>query len=130
MIGLMILRGIFSGYREPLTEMWNPATGRDVFSATMSRMRFQTLLRLLRFDDHTIREERRRADNSAPIRKFFDKFNDACRDNYSLSSNVTIDETLRKFRGRCKFRVYMPAKPGKYGILFRVLTDARVRYVS
>jgi hypothetical protein len=37
MIGLMILRGIFSGYWEPLTEMWNPATGRDVFNATMSR---------------------------------------------------------------------------------------------
>lgn len=123
MIGLMFLRGIYAGYREPLTEMWNPQTGREVFIETMSRARFQTMLKLLRFDDRATREVRGRADNFAPIRELFDKFNDACRDNYTLSPNVTIDETLRKFRGRCKFRVYMPAKPGKYGMLFRVLTD-------
>lgn len=90
-IGLMLLRGIYSGYREPLTEMWNPNTGRDIFTATMSRMRFQTLLRFMWFDDRATRDARRQVDNFAPIRELFDKFNDACRDSYTLSPNVTID---------------------------------------
>ena len=48
---------------------------------------------------------------------------------YMLSEYETIDETLRKFRGRCGFCIYMPQKPGKYGLLFRVITDAQVQYV-
>lgn len=96
----------------------------------MSRARYEALLRLMRFDDRTTRSLRQSADNFAPIRQVFELFNDKCRDNFSLTENVTVDETLRKFRGRCRFRVYMPQKPGKYGLLFRVLTDARYRYVS
>lgn len=129
-IGLMLLRGVYGAYRESVKEMWKSETGRAVFTATMSRSRFETLVRFLRFDDRETRSSRQSADNFAPIREVFDMFNDKCRDNFSLSDNVTVDETLRKFRGRCKFRVYMPQKPGKYGLLFRVLTDATYRYVS
>jgi len=129
-IGLIVLRGVYGAYRESVKELWNTQTGRVVFPATMSRARFETLLRLLRFDDRATRRNRQSADSFAPIRAVFDLFNDRCRDNYSLTASVTVDETLRKFRGRCKFRVYMPQKPGKYGILFRVLTDAKYRYVS
>jgi len=78
----------------------------------------------------TTRSTRQASDNFAAIRQLFDMFNNNCRDSYTLSANVTVDETLRKFRCRCKFRVYMPQKPGKYGLLFRVLSDARKRYVS
>jgi hypothetical protein len=130
LIGLMFLRGIYLAFHEPVKELWSSLNGRAVFAATMSRNRFQYLLQIIRFDDKATRDERRAADNFAPIRELFDLFNNRCRDNYTLSERVTIDETLRKFRGRCKFRVYMPQKPGKYGLLFRVLTDSRERYVS
>jgi len=130
LVGLMVLRGVYGAYRESVKELWNSQTRRAVFTATMSRARFETLLRLLRFDDRATRTVRQNADNFAPIREVFDLFNDRCRDNFSLTANVTVDETLRKFRGRSKFRAYMPQKPGKYGILFRVLTDAKYRYVS
>ena len=130
LIGLMILRGVYGGYRESVTELWSSPVGRAVFSATMSRNRFHTLLRLLRFDDKKTRTTRQASDNFVAIRQLFDMFNDNCRDSYCLSANVTIDETLRKFRGHCKFRVYMPQKSGKYGLLFCVLGDARKRYVS
>ena len=52
-----------------------------------------------------------------------------CQAYNTLSESITINETLRKFLGRCPFKVYMPNKPGKYGILFRVLTDAKAPYV-
>ncbi|KAJ4437268.1 hypothetical protein ANN_17405 [Periplaneta americana] len=36
---------------------------------------------------------------------------------------------LSLFRGRCPFKVFMKDKPGKYGILIRMLSDAHTRYI-
>lgn len=36
---------------------------------------------------------------------------------------------LVAFRGRCKFKVYMPKKPARYGIKIMCLTDARNNYL-
>lgn len=33
------------------------------------------------------------------------------------------------FRGRCKFKMYMPAKPNKYGLKMQCLADANTHYV-
>ena len=35
---------------------------------------------------------------------------------------------LVKFRGNARFRAYMKDKPGKYGFLLRVVTDAYYRH--
>ena len=39
-----------------------------------------------------------------------------------------IDEMLVGFRGRCRFRMYLPNKPRKYGLKIMALTDARTHY--
>jgi len=39
-----------------------------------------------------------------------------------MNNNVT-------FRGHAKFKVFIPSKPGKYGLLLRMMTDAKSRYV-
>lgn len=39
------------------------------------------------------------------------------------SAELTIDEHFIAFRGNCPFRVYMPTKPGKYGIKVWCLAD-------
>ena len=45
---------------------------------------------------------------------------------------VCMDETLCNYYGtyHCDFKVYMPDKPGKYGLLFRYMADVVDRYVS
>jgi hypothetical protein len=43
---------------------------------------------------------------------------------------TTNDEQLAGFRGRCKFCMYVPKKPAKYGIKTHALTDATVWYIS
>ncbi len=128
-IGLLILRGAYRDSGSDYYELWNASNGRPCFRATMSRARFELLMRIMRFDDKRTRDARQFDDRFAPIRELFSMFDRECGRNYTLSEFVTIDETLRRFRGRCSFRVYMPQKPGKYGLLFRVLTDANVRYV-
>jgi len=93
----MLLRGVYGAYRESVKELWSSQTGRAVFNAIMSRARFETLVRLVRCDDRFPRSVRQSADNFAPIRKVFHLFNERCRDNFSLTANVTVDKTLQKF---------------------------------
>ena len=46
-----------------------------------------------------------------------------------LGTNLTIDEQLVTFRGRCLFRQYMPSKPGKYSIKIWAICDSTAHYV-
>ncbi|KRZ55972.1 PiggyBac transposable element-derived protein 4 [Trichinella nativa] len=47
---------------------------------------------------------------------------------YNPSENVTVDERLYPFKGRCQFRQYMPKKPAKYGIKFWVACCSKSSY--
>lgn len=40
-----------------------------------------------------------------------------------------VDEMLVAFRGRCKFKIYIPNKTCKYGLKVMCLTDARTGYL-
>ena len=48
---------------------------------------------------------------------------------YDPESKLTIDESMVKYNGRSKFRVYMPLKPIKYGFKAYVLTEATSGYL-
>ena len=98
-------------------------------SVRLSRNRYKELSRYVRFDDKNAREERKQKDIFAAIRELYEEFNEQCRANWELSDQITIDETLRRYRGRVAFKVYNSDKPAKYGILFRVLIDDVYRYV-
>lgn len=74
------------------------------------------------------REERRQRDKLAPIRELINLFASRCRACYIPSAYVTVDEQLIRFRGRCPFRVYMPKKPGRYGIKVWLLNDSKNAY--
>ena len=50
-------------------------------------------------------------------------------DAYVPGTNMTIDEQLVTFCGRCPFRQYMPSKPGKYGIKIWAICDSTAHYV-
>jgi hypothetical protein len=90
----------------------------------MSLVRFQQILRFIRFDDLETRETRRANDRLAPIRDVPDRFTELFRMRYVPHENVTIDEMLHPFRGRCPFKVYMPSKPAKYGLKIWILADS------
>ena len=93
----------------------------------MSRDRLLLLIRFSHFDDADIRNDRK--DNRCGhIREAWEIFNSQCRELCGLGPHVTIDEMLQKFRGRCRFRRYMPQKPERYGIKYWVLADAESHY--
>lgn len=130
LIGLELLSSILRSNDERINSLFTKdCFSRPIFSATMSEKRFEILLMCLRFDDVTTRPVRRQTDKAAPISELFDQFIANSRSIYSPSSNVTIDEMLVPFRGRCSFRVFMPNKPRKYGIKVMCLCDSKTSYL-
>lgn len=130
-LGLLYLAGLYKSNRLNLDDLWQTdGTGIDIFRAVMCLQRFRFLLSCLRFDDITTRPNRKLEDKLAPIRMLFETIVVNCQANYVHTENVTIDEMLPAFRGRCQFRQYLPSKPSKYGIKIWTLADSKTYYVS
>lgn len=94
----------------------------------MSQRRFHFLLRCLRFDDIRDRNQRREIDSLAPIRELFELVINNFQRFYTPSEYTTVDEQLVRFRGRCPFKMYIPSKPGKYGIKIFSLVCAKTMF--
>lgn len=128
-IGLLMYTAVFKSNHEDVQLLFaTDGTGRDIFRAVMSRERFTMLLTHLRFDNPDDRNERKKTDPTAAISEIFNNFVKNSQSMYSIGSCACIDEMLVGFRGRCRFKMYMPNKPTKYGLKVMMLTDARTGY--
>ncbi|TKS65943.1 PiggyBac transposable element-derived protein 4 [Collichthys lucidus] len=127
-LGLLILAGVYRSRGEAAASLWDAESGRSIFRATMPLKLFHTYSRLLRFDDRESRPARRVTDKLAAIREVWDKWVERLPYLYNPGPDVTVDEQLVPFRGRCPFRQYMPSKPAKYGIKAWVACDAKSSY--
>lgn len=127
-IGLLLLIGVYKSKNETVSELWSIKNGRQIFRDIMSRNRFTSILRVIRFDDAAERRKRRSTDKLEPIRECFELWNSYLQDPYIPNWSMTVDEQLVSFRGKCPFRQYMPSKPGKYGLKFWVICDSVTSY--
>lgn len=125
-IGIILLIGLLKGKNQYRREYWSDEYGIPKIKASMPLSRFEQICAKLRFD---IRNTRNTSDRLAPIRIVFGSFVQNCMRNYTPSEQVTIDEQLVTFRGRCKFRMYIPSKPGRYGIKIWALCDSKNAYL-
>nr|XP_022901780.1 piggyBac transposable element-derived protein 4-like [Onthophagus taurus] len=129
LFGLLYLGGYYKSGRQNVKDLWaTDDTGVLIFRKTMTLQRFNFLLCCLRFDSLETRIERVALDKLAPIRTIFDAFVLNCKQIYSPSMYLTVDEQLIAFWGNCPFRQFIPSKPSKYGIKMFALTDARCFY--
>lgn len=128
-LGLLFFTAIFKSNDEDLSSIFaTDGTGREIFRCSMSEKRFAIILAALRFDDSCSRQERTKTDPTAAISNLFSLFLKNCKENYSISDQACIDEMLIGFRGRCRFRMYIPNKPRKYGIKILAINDAKTHY--
>ncbi|CAF1224457.1 unnamed protein product [Adineta steineri] len=124
-LGLLIQAGAAHMNHRSIDELWDISKNCPLYRATMALKRFQNLLRFIRFDD---RLQRNKSDRLAPVRYILESFAKQLPRHFIPGDNVTVDEQLVPFRGRCSFVQYMPGKPSKYGIKFWLLCDVDVRY--
>lgn len=127
---------MYRSKNENVKSLWKDCTGRPIFKAVMPLHRFEKISRALRFDDQEERRaamassSRRERDRFAPIRFLFEKWVDNLHFLFTPYENITVDEQLISFRGRCPFRVYMPNKPGsKYGLKQWICADSRTKFI-
>lgn len=130
LLSLLFYSAVFKSNRESILSLFaTDGTGREIFRASMSIKRFCALLVALRFDDFENREARKIVDPGCAISEVLDLFNENSQKCYSIGANATVDEMLIAFRGRCKFKMYMPSKPAKYGLKMQCLADSRTHYI-
>lgn len=129
-IGLLLLAGLLGKSKTDVKCLWRRSSLESpIFKATMSRSCFQNIVARLRFDDKNTREERKKKDKFAAIREVWSDFQDNLQKSYIPGYNVTIDEQLLGFRGKCPFRQYMPKKPDRYGLKLWLCVDVDSHYV-
>ncbi|CAK1592735.1 unnamed protein product [Parnassius mnemosyne] len=130
LMGILYLCGSVKSGRENILQLFDAkkGTGMEAVYLTMNVQRFKFLMRNLRFDDPTTRAQRIMVDKLAPIRDLFQKIVKSFQKHYTPSSELTLDEQLIAYRGRCRFRQYIPNKPAKYGIKIFALVDCERPY--
>ena len=94
----------------------------------MSLKRFKHISTVRRFDDKVSRTARRQKNKLAPICDIFDLLVEKLSKNFVPYANITIDEQLVDFGGRCAFRVFMKSKPAKYGLKLWILCHSATSY--
>ena len=124
-IGLLITAGAYRARMEPLDDLWSDEHGISIFFAVMSKERFKSLLRFIHFDNKATREQRRLLDRLAAFRDVWEMFNAKLCSLFVPGSDITVDEQLVAFRGKCPFRQYIRSKPAKYGIKVWWACDAQ-----
>ncbi|KAF0043668.1 hypothetical protein F2P81_005005 [Scophthalmus maximus] len=128
-VGLLILAGVYRSRGEAAVSLWKAEFGRAIFRATMSLKDFYRYLKTLRFDDRESRHVGgRSSDKLAAIREVWDMWCERLPALYNPGHDVTVDERMVPFKGRCSFHQYMPKKPAKYGLKLWVACDAKTSY--
>ncbi len=128
-LGLLILgRRYIDPTMRPCIAYGTVITGRAIFRATMPLKTFTDLSRVFCFYKKDEELDQKKSDKLAPVRNIWDKWVQRLPLLYNPGPNVTVDECLVRFRGRCPFKQYMPSKPGKYGIKIWAACDARSSY--
>lgn len=128
LIGLLYFAGLHKVNNTCARNLWSPY-GMSLFRLTMPENRFQFLLLSVRFDDINTRTERKAEDRLANIREIWDMFIANCMSNYQPHATCTIGAQLLSFRGRCIFRMHMPAKQDEYGLKIVTINDATTHYL-
>lgn len=130
LFGLLFYTSVFKSNRENINILFaTDGTGREIFRSVLSKNRFLNLLTALRFDDIETRSLRIQEDPLAAISELFGMFIEKCKAAYVPGAYLCVDEMLVPYRGRCKFIMYMPKKPAKYGLKIVLVCDAKTFYV-
>ena len=97
------------------------------FNKVMSRDNFNQIWRYLHIQNND--EQPEEPDKLWKIRWYLNFLDDKFSTLYLPYGNVTIDESMVKFKGRLSFRQYLPAKPIKWGVKIWAMSESDTGYL-
>nr|CAI5853426.1 unnamed protein product [Callosobruchus analis] len=118
-LGLCLLAGQlkFRSIRDMFS--LDPFNYHPIFPATMSRRRFEQILRCLNCSNNENND-----DNLYKVSWLVKAIVKSSKNMFSPPEALSLDESLLLFRGQLKFRVYIKNKKSKYGIKFYELCSS------
>ncbi|XP_026469574.1 piggyBac transposable element-derived protein 4-like [Ctenocephalides felis] len=127
MLGLLLLMGRVR--KENRDEYWSTdrTIETPIFAQVMSRDRFRQIWYAWHFSNNENNaNERDRLNKIRPIVSYFKtKFEQV----YKPERDLSLDESIMPWRGRLLFKVYNASKINKYGILIRMVCEAKTGYI-
>ncbi|XP_053323807.1 piggyBac transposable element-derived protein 4-like [Spea bombifrons] len=102
-----------------------------IFCHTMPRLHYEMLLHFLYFNDNSQcpPKEDPQYDRLYKVQPLLTHFPARFAELYTPQQNLTIDESLMKFKGRLTFKQYIPSKRSTYGAKFYKLCESENGYV-
>ena len=109
----------------------DPIPSTPFFGATMSRTRFLQILRCLHFVDNSLAPEPDSPNFNKlyKIQLLLDLIIPKLRAVYKPERQLAVDEILIKFKGKIRFRQFIPIKPGRLGMKAFTLAESTSCYV-
>ncbi len=114
----MYFRGVLGQNHIGIYSLFSPVTGHYIYSAIMSRNRYQFLMRCMSFDDATTRPEGWQEDCFASFHEVFEISNRQCAASNVPNIYLSLAETLYATRQHINFKTYNKSKPARYGLLY------------
>ena len=127
-LGIVYMRRLYHMNRHRTDTLFSDIHGHLLFSATMSRQRFQFILANLTFDDAEDRRACWQCDRFAAMPYVFEECNKSFARDMILECYLSLDETLYPMHTQINFRLYNPDKPANYGMLFKSINSATYPY--
>ena len=100
-----------------------------MFNKTLSRRRFKEIMRFLCFHVKSERRQRVILDKFCLASSLWKPFIENSQKAYVPRTYITADEQLLPCKAMCRFIQYMPNKPEKFGIKFRMAVDVKTKYL-
>ncbi|XP_066457697.1 piggyBac transposable element-derived protein 3 [Eleutherodactylus coqui] len=101
-----------------------------MFRMAMSRTRFEMIQKFLHYNNNAEcpPSDHPNYDRLYKIRPVVEHFNFKFAQAYTPPKNIAVDESLVHFKGRLKFRQYLPSKRARYGVKLYKLCESASGY--
>lgn len=123
LIGCLIYMGIVC--IKDTRDYWAQVTAQPFITSTFPRHRFFSLLSNLRVSDNEPDEE----DKLSKLRGMIEMLSAAIKRHYYPGADLTIDEAMILFKGRCEMRQHIAKKASPTGFKVWMLVDVESNYV-
>ena len=130
-IGLLVFMSISKLPRKELYWARSKPTYNPWVDTIMSLNRFRAISRFFHLADSTqaVGRDQEGYDPLYKVRPLISATQESFQSGFYPGQNLTVDEAMVKFKGRCSFRQYLPSKPTKYGLKVWALCDADTYYM-
>ena len=124
---LQIIMGLVN--KPSLHSYWskNHVLSTPVFSRLMRRDRFEQIRKMIHFTNPL---EEDPSDSLSKLNSLLDNLREKFRTNYIPSQHVAVDEYLSLWKGRLKFRMYIPNERERYGVKIYMICESETGYLS